>query len=252
MKKIILISGDPNSINSELIYKSLKKINKNIKKKIYLISNLNLLKSQFKKIKVKLNFSHVKSINENIKNQNIKLINIGLKFKNPFKVDKKNASKFVLKSLNLAHKIALNNSNVGIINCAISKELLKKKTGVTEYLSLKSNIKTNEEAMLIRNEKFAVCPITTHINIKNISKKINQNNIIKKIITIDNWYKKKLKKKPKFAVLGLNPHNAELRKNSEERKIIIPAINKLKKKVILLKDHMLPIQFLLITIKNTM
>ena len=35
MKKIIIVSGDPNSINSELIYKSLKQINnkqmKNIK-----------------------------------------------------------------------------------------------------------------------------------------------------------------------------------------------------------------------------
>ena len=30
-------------------------------------------------------------------------------------------------------------------------------------------------------------------------------------------------------MLGLNPHNAELKKNSEEKKIIIPAINKLKK-----------------------
>ena len=39
MKKILLISGDPNSINSELIYKSLKKLSKNKKKKIYLISN---------------------------------------------------------------------------------------------------------------------------------------------------------------------------------------------------------------------
>ena len=33
MKKIILISGDPNSINSEIIFKSLNKINKNVKKK---------------------------------------------------------------------------------------------------------------------------------------------------------------------------------------------------------------------------
>ena len=32
-KKIILVSGDPNSINSELIYKSLKKINSSVKKK---------------------------------------------------------------------------------------------------------------------------------------------------------------------------------------------------------------------------
>ena len=35
MKKIILISGDPNSINSEIIFKSLNKINKNVKKKKY-------------------------------------------------------------------------------------------------------------------------------------------------------------------------------------------------------------------------
>ena len=50
MKKIILISGDPNSINSELIYKSLKEISKKVKRKIYLISNLNLMKSQLKKL----------------------------------------------------------------------------------------------------------------------------------------------------------------------------------------------------------
>ena len=31
-------------------------------------------------------------------------------------------------------------------------------------------------------------------------------------------------------MLGLNPHNAELRKYSEEKKIIIPSIFKLKKK----------------------
>ena len=31
-KKIILVTGDPNSINSEIIYKSLKKINNRIKR----------------------------------------------------------------------------------------------------------------------------------------------------------------------------------------------------------------------------
>ena len=235
MKKILLISGDPNSINSELIYKSLKKLSKNKKKKIYLISNFKLLKSQLKKLNLKLNISIVKNIDQEVKNRNIKLIDIKLKFKEPFRVNQKEASKFVIKSLNLANDIALNNSDVGIINCPIDKKLLKKKIGVTEYLSIKSKIKTNEEAMLIRSEKLAVCPITTHIDIKNISKKINQQIIIKKINTINHWYKKNLKKKPKFAVLGLNPHNAELRTESEEKKIIIPAINKLKKKGFLIK-----------------
>tara|TARA_B100001248_G_C27389396_1_gene461488 strand:- start:545 stop:1498 length:954 start_codon:yes stop_codon:yes gene_type:complete len=235
MKKILLISGDPNSINSELIYKSLKKLSKNKKKKIYLISNFKLLKSQFKKLNLKLNISIVKNIDQEVKNRNIKLIDIKLKFKDPFRVNQKEASKFVIKSLNLANDIALNNSDVGIINCPIDKKLLKKKTGVTEYLSIKSKVKTDEEAMLIRSEKLAVCPITTHLDIKNISKKINQQIIIKKINTINRWYKQNFKKKPKFAVLGLNPHNAELRTESEERKIIIPTINKLKKKGFLIK-----------------
>ena len=190
MKKIILISGDPNSINSELIYKSLKEISKKVKRKIYLISNLNLMKSQLKKINYKLNLSIVKNINEEIKNDDIKLINLKLNFRNPFKVDKKEASSFVLKSLNLAHNIASKRKDVGIINCPINKKLLKKKIGVTEYLSLKSKIKDKKVAMLIKNEKLAVCPITTHVDIKNISKKINQEKIIQKISTINFWYKK--------------------------------------------------------------
>ena len=32
-KKIIIISGDPNSINSELIFKSWKRLNTSVKKK---------------------------------------------------------------------------------------------------------------------------------------------------------------------------------------------------------------------------
>ena len=40
MKKIILVGGDPNSINSEIILKSWKKIGRSLKKKN--ISNLKL------------------------------------------------------------------------------------------------------------------------------------------------------------------------------------------------------------------
>ena len=72
-------------------------------------------------------------------------------------------------------------------------------------------------------------PITTHIDVKEISKKINSKKIIKKVLAANEWFKKYMKKKPKIGILGLNPHNAELRKKSEENKIIIPAIKKLLK-----------------------
>ena len=39
--------------------------------------------------------------------------------------------------------------------------------------------------MLIRNQKLSVSPITTHINLKNVPKKINKKLIIKKILTLN-------------------------------------------------------------------
>ena len=51
MKKILIVTGDPNSINSEIIIKVWKKMKKSLKRKIYFISNYNLLKDQFKDIK---------------------------------------------------------------------------------------------------------------------------------------------------------------------------------------------------------
>ena len=61
-KKIIIISGDPNSINSELIYKCWKKLSKKIRRNIYIISNIDLLKKQFFKLGYPIKLSKVKSI----------------------------------------------------------------------------------------------------------------------------------------------------------------------------------------------
>lgn len=230
-KKIIIITGDPNSINSEIIFKSWKKLNTSIKKRIYLISNFNLIKDQFKKLNYSVNIQKVKNINEDTNGYPIKVIDIVLKYTDCFKVPTDNAANFIIDSLNYAHKLGVKNNVSGIINCAINKSLLKKDNiGVTEYLASKCGLKNNTEVMLIRNENLSVSPITTHVDIKDISKKIKITSIINKIKTIDKWFKRNLYKNPKIAILGLNPHNAELRKNSEEVKIIIPAILKLKNK----------------------
>ena len=59
--------------------------------------------------------------------------------------------------------------------------------------------------MLIRNNKLAVCPLTTHVDIKDVPKKINIKKIVKKLQLLTIGIEKFKKKKPKFAVLGLNP-----------------------------------------------
>ena len=229
-KKIILVFGDPNSINSEIIFKTWKKISTSLKKKIYIIGNFELIERQFKKLNYSLDCVLVKNIYEKQNNKNLKIININLNFSNPFLVKKKESSQFIKKSLTLAHKLALDKNVIGIINCAIDKQLLSKKNiGVTEFLANKCKLRKNYEVMMIYNKKMSVVPITTHINIKKVSSNISKSIIVNKIKMIKFWYNKNLKKNPKIAVLDLNPHNAEMRHNSEETKIIIPAIQKLRK-----------------------
>ena len=236
MKKIIIVGGDPNSINSEIIFKSWKKINKSLKKRIYIISSFSLLKNQFKKLGYKVQVVRVKNIYDKENNSSLKVIDVKLNFKNSFKVPKKLSSDFIIKSLNLAHKLSITKNISGIINCSINKSLLKKsKIGVTEFFASKCGITDNSEAMLIWNKSLSVSPVTTHLDIQDVSKNLKKKIIINKVKTINFWLRKKLKRKPKIALLGLNPHNAEFRKNSEENKIIIPAINELKKSKIYVK-----------------
>ncbi len=132
--------------------------------------------------------------------------------------------------MNKAHDLAISKRINGFINCAINKSNLPNKSGVTEYLARKNKNKLLKN-MLIYNEKISVSPLTTHIELKKVSKIIKKNYIIKKIKDLENSYKNLFKKKPKIAVLGLNPHNNEYKKNSEEIKKIIPAINQLRKKI---------------------
>ena len=229
-KKILIVFGDPNSINSEIIYKTWRKLNNSLKKRICIIGNLDLIKKQFAILGYNLKLKKIERINDKIDNKKLNIININLKFKKPFKVSEKDSSKFVRNSLNLAHLLSKRKIIDGFINCPINKKILPRQAGVTDYLASKCNIKNGSEVMLIKNKNLSVVPITTHINISKVAKKIKSYLIKKKIFTLNNWFKKNYKRKPKIAILGLNPHNAEIRKNSEEFRIINPSIIYLKKK----------------------
>ncbi len=232
MKKIFaILTGEPKSINSEIIAKSWKLIKKKQKKNIFLIGNFLLIKKQLNSLKLKIPLTKINNIKNINSEKKLQILDVPLKFKNPFKIKENENSKYVLKCLNIANNLAKKNLITGFINCPIDKKktFKKKNLGVTEYLSKKNNLK-NKEIMMIFNKKLSVVPITTHTDIKNIVKKININNIINKVSSLNKSYYKLFKKKPTIIMLGLNPHNAELRKDSEESKIIIPVIKKLKRK----------------------
>ena len=163
-----------------------KKLKKSLRKRIYFLTNYNLIDAQFKKLKYKLNIKKVENINESPNESSLKILNIDLKFQNPFKISSKESSKFVIKSLDVGHRLALQKNVKGFINFPINKKLLKKNNiGVTEFLAKKCKIKDNSEVMLISNNNLKVSPITTHIDIKKVSRKINSKLIINKVKKIN-------------------------------------------------------------------
>ena len=81
-KKIIIFSGEPKSINPELIFKSWKKISNNLKKQIYVISNYRLLINQFRSLKYKIKVKKVENITECENDIYLKVIDVDLNFKN--------------------------------------------------------------------------------------------------------------------------------------------------------------------------
>tara|TARA_B100001996_G_scaffold14221_1_gene11869 strand:- start:1446 stop:2420 length:975 start_codon:yes stop_codon:yes gene_type:complete len=231
MKSLVcIIAGEPNSINSELIGKIWKKRNNFKNLNIFIIGSYSLIKKQFKQIGIRINIKKISSIKKQNFKRDLLVYDIPLKFKNPFKVSAKIKSQYIIKCLKLGIELAKKKKVLGLINCPINKgeTFGDNFTGITEFLAKKEGV-YGKEAMLIYNKELSVSPITTHIRVGQISRKISKKLIINKLTTINKFFLKNFKFKPKIALLGLNPHNHELRKNSEERKIIIPAIKKLKK-----------------------
>ncbi len=221
-KPIIIVSGEPKSIFYEIFFKSLKK-NK-FRSPLILISSLRILKKEMKKFKIKkeLNLIDIVNLKKNkFENKKINLINVN--FKN-------NEKNYIKDCFDLAFKILKKNFTHKLLNGPIdkSKFLNKKFLGMTEYISKKFSIKNY--AMLLYNEDISVCPLTTHLPLKLVSKSINQKLIKQKIKLINDFYIKRIGFKPKIAVTGLNPHCESNLKYNEDIKIIYPAIKFLKKR----------------------
>ena len=231
-KKIIIILGEPNSISSEIFLKSLNYIKK-IKLNFVFIGNYELLKKQAKYLNLKIDIDFNLSDINNLNDKKFNFINIQYNQIKPFDLKPIKSDIFIKKSFETALTLIKKKLANGIINLPINKSKFTKNSykGITEYIADKTNNK-NKENMLLYNENFSVLPLTTHVPLKKVYKEISFKKIKKACKNINFFYSKILRrKKIKIGILGLNPHNGENGYiGTEEKKIIIPAIKKLKKK----------------------
>ena len=184
-KPLAIIAGEPNSISSEIIFKSWKLRKKYIHKPLFVIGSFQLLNLQKKKLKYNLN---LKKIDENFKandliGHKLPVYDIEYNQKKHFQKISNKSNKYIFSSFNKALSLIKKEKILGFINCPVSKESLFKHNhqGITEFLSKKAG-KKNNEVMLIYNKKLSVSPLTTHIPLKKVSRKINQQEIVKKVI----------------------------------------------------------------------
>ena len=231
-KPIIIVCGEPNSVFSELLAKSFKKYRS--KKPIILIGSYKLICLQLKKLRYKIKINQIELINNSLKNvklDKINIININYNFTKFFEPISSRSNEYISECFNKAFNIIKKNKVSGFINGPISKKffLKKKFLGITEFIASKFKIQNNY-AMLIFNKDLSVCPITTHLPLEKVSKKITKKDIITKSLIIDKFYKINFALKPKIAITGLNPHCENFFNESEEKRIIEPAIKILKKK----------------------
>ena len=155
MKKIGLVLGEPNSINSEILYKSWKKLKKVNRNKLLVIGSYSLLKAQFKKLNYRINLNLITNLKKKLDSKKINLIDVNIKFKDCFNIEKKEARKYIFKSLKLTYTLIKQSKISSFVNCSVDKKIFNKNIGVTEFISEISN-KKNKGIMMIYNEKFSV------------------------------------------------------------------------------------------------
>ena len=235
-KRILITAGEPASISSEISVKAIKKLKKESKSELILITDPSLIKQEIKNLKKsdKLNILDKKLNFKNYKNDFINIIPIKLNEKSiPGILNKKN-SDFVLKSIKMSVDFLLQKKANAVVTNPINKFIMKssnfKFNGHTEYLGHLSKF-NKKPIMMLESEKLRVVPLTTHIPISSVSKKINTNMIIEKINILNNELISIYKiKNPKIYISGLNPHSGDGGKiGKEELTLICPAIRKLEK-----------------------
>ena len=137
--------------------------------------------------------------------------------------------------LDKAWELLKNNKIDCLVTCPVSKEAINlagvRFSGHTEYLGERTGCKNL--VMMLMNDKLKFSLLTRHIPLRDVSRrltrKILENNILNTVKGLKNLF---LIKKPRLVVCGINPHASDNGIiGTEEKKIFIPVIKSLNKKL---------------------
>ena len=220
--------GDPNGIGLEIIIKSF------IKNKFYqdfsvvIYCPKKIFLDHLKILNKKLDFEIIESSKSTV-NGKVNLIDFEQGDFNfsPGEISKK-AGNIAFESLKMASDDLFTKKIDAIVTAPINKDNIQNIDfnfmGHTEYFTFRCE--REESIMLMAHNNLRVGLVTNHLPLNDVPKNISSELIIKKLNLLNLVLKEDFNiKKPKLALLGLNPHSGD---NGliglEEKEIIIPAI----------------------------
>jgi len=227
--KIGISIGDINGIGPEIVLKSLS--NKDLLKDITPVIYASKKLCQFYKKLLSLDDFEFVSIDDTskIKNNKVNVMNV---WNDEVKIEPGTptavSGKKAFESLQAAVNDLANNRVNVLVTAPIDKKNIQSKSfnfpGHTEYLAKMANV--DEALMFLVSDKLRVGVVTGHVPVQEVSKGITKAAVLNKIMQMNKSLQNDFGiRKPKIAVLGLNPHagdNGLIGKEDQEK--IIPAI----------------------------
>ncbi len=236
--KVGITIGDINGIGPEIIIKALKDTRYFSEFTPIIYGSAKVMSFHKKAINDQhFNFTSIKSADE-AKGKKVSVINC---WNDEVKINLGETNtiggEYAFKSLEAATKdLAANKIDV-LVTAPINKKSIQdagfKFPGHTEYLADLSNV--DEALMLMVYEGLRVALVTAHDPLKDVASKITKESVTHKINQLHQSLTRDFSiRKPKIAVLGLNPHAGERgNMGDEEINHILPAIGECKSKDLL-------------------
>lgn len=226
--------GDLNGIGSEVILKTFADQRMLDFCTPVIFANNKLLSFYKKHFKMNINFQGVDDAQKIIDGK-FNVVNIWKdNLKINFGEENKFLGKFTLQSLEASTQALKNGDIDTLVTAPINKNVIQSDKfnfpGHTDYLA--KHLGGGESLMFMISQNLKVGLLTDHVAVKEVSEVITPSLIEKKVNMISNSLKADFKvRKPKIAILGINPHsgdNGVIGKEDEE--VLKPTIKKLQDK----------------------
>ncbi|MEA3493611.1 MAG: 4-hydroxythreonine-4-phosphate dehydrogenase PdxA [Candidatus Margulisiibacteriota bacterium] len=238
--------GDPAGIGPEICAKALTDNEIQVIANCVVIGDKKAMRQGIKVSKIpNIEINPIKKISEAkfqrgiIDVLNLKNVGASLKLGQVSKAAGKASVEYIEKAIRLAKDGKIDAITTGPINKESIHKAGYKFQGHTEILATRTGAK--DYAMMFISDSLWIMLVTTHLPLKEVSKHIDKQKIVKRIKLAHETLLKLRGKKPKIGVAGLNPHAGEAGIfGDEEIKIIKPAVDAAKKLGINVKGPISP------------